>query len=257
MGFHPGNGTGGSLRLDKLDGIKLMKHPNFAPVRSLTFFHPDHAIPAAPPACFPNDLRSSDKEVKSDLKIAEIKSNSDIRYAMPKNILLALIGCWVTAALTYGQSPNLDGYDIFIRDTLINKADFLQHGRTLDSSRLKYLTFKPVSDGQKHIYYLSGALYAQGEIKNKKEDGLWTYWYENGQKAREGDFIDGKRTGTHTYWYASGKLRAIGNFSNDEYDGKWTIYNEDGSGAAEATYKNGQMLKEKPGASDSTQTKHP
>jgi hypothetical protein len=176
---------------------------------------------------------------------------------MSKKILLTIITHCLATIVTFGQNLNLDEYDIFIRDTLICKSDYLKNGITLDSSRLKYLSFKPISDGQKQIYYLSGALYGQGEIKNKKENGFWTYWYENGQKAREGNFIYGKRTGTHSYWYPSGKLRGIGNFSNDKYDGKWTIYNEDGSGPVERTYKNGELAKENLNNPDSSNTKNP
>ncbi|MBZ0245581.1 MAG: hypothetical protein K8H85_06525 [Cyclobacteriaceae bacterium] len=140
---------------------------------------------------------------------------------------------------------NLDEYDVFIQDTLINKSDFVKNEKILDSSRLKYLTFKPITDGQKRIYYLSGQLSGQGEIKNKKEDGLWIYWHENGQKAREGSFKQGKRTGTHTYWYSNGNLRGIGSFKNDKYDGKWTMYKEDGSETIEQFYKDGELVKKK------------
>jgi hypothetical protein len=57
-------------------------------------------------------------------------------------IQLALI------SISFGQNVNLDGYDIFIRDTLISKSDFIEKGNTLDSSRLKQLSFKPTVDGQ-------------------------------------------------------------------------------------------------------------
>jgi len=150
----------------------------------------------------------------------------------------------VTIAL-HGQNLNLDEYDIFIGDTLINKADFIKNGKSLDSTRAELLTFKPITDGQKKIYYLNGQLSGQGEIRNKTENGPWTYWHENGQKAREGSFDEGKRTGTHTYWYPNGKMRGIGNFKNDKYDGKWTMYKEDGSETIEQFYKDGELVKQK------------
>ena len=144
--------------------------------------------------------------------------------------------------LVQAQNINLKEYDIFIADTLINKSEFLEKGKELDSGRLKYLTFKPITDGQKKIYYLGGQLYAQGEIKGKKENGLWVYWYENGKKAREGNFDQGNRIGTHTYWYQNGNLRGVGNFKNDKYNGKWTMYNEEGQ-KTEQFYKEGKLVK--------------
>ncbi len=71
----------------------------------------------------------------------------------------------------FGQNFNMDEYDIYIRDTLINKTDFIKNGNRLDSIRAKYLSFKLIKDGVRKIYYLNGQLSGQGEIKNKKENG--------------------------------------------------------------------------------------
>ena len=161
-----------------------------------------------------------------------------------KGLVILCIQLALTS-ITFGQNLNLDEYDVFIRDTLINKSDFIEKGNTLDSARLKHLSFKPITDGQKTFYYLSGAVYAVGEIKNKKENGYWTYWHENGKKARQGNYLDGKREGTHTYWYPNGNSRGIGNFKNDKYDGKWTMYNEDGTKVSEQIYKDNALVKEK------------
>ena len=161
-----------------------------------------------------------------------------------KGLVILYIQVALTS-ITFGQNLNLDEYDVFIRDTLINKSDFIEKGNTLDSARLKHLSFKPIADGQKTFYYLNGTFYAEGEIKNKKENGSWIYWHENGKKARRGNFLDGKREGTHTYWYPNGKLRGIGNFKNDKYDGKWIMYNEDGMQISEQIYKDNALVKEK------------
>ena len=147
------------------------------------------------------------------------------------------------ASLAWGQSLDLNKYDVIINDSLISKSDFLKNGKNLDSARLKQLTFKPISDGLRKTYYLNGKLYSEGEIKNQKEEGFWTYWHENGTKAREGNFKKGKREGTHKYWYASGILRGEGNFKNDQYDGKWLMYKEDSSEVVEQIYKNGELVK--------------
>jgi antitoxin component YwqK of YwqJK toxin-antitoxin module len=33
---------------------------------------------------------------------------------------------------------------------------------------------------------------AEVNFKNDKKEGLWTYWYENGQKEREENYKDGE-----------------------------------------------------------------
>ncbi|MBS1666863.1 MAG: hypothetical protein JST58_05740 [Bacteroidetes bacterium] len=164
---------------------------------------------------------------------------------MLKKTILNFSVLFSLAICLHGQNLNLDQYDIFIGDKQLCKSDFIKNKATLDSTSLKQLTFKPIVDGQKKIYYLNGQLYAQGEIKNKKENGVWVYWHENGQKAREGSFAEGQRTGTHTYWYPNGHIRGVGNFKNDKYDGKWTMYKEDGSDPIEQFYKDGELITQK------------
>ena len=67
-----------------------------------------------------------------------------------------------------------------------------------------------------------------GKMKNGKKDGLWTSWYENGQKESEETFKDGKRDGLGTWWYENGQKFSEGTYK----DGKLIFikrWNEDGS----------------------------
>ena len=159
-----------------------------------------------------------------------------------KGLLFFILQVNVTL-IASGQNLNLDKYDVSIYDSLISKSEFIKNGKSLDSSRLKQLTFNPIVDGIRKVYYLNGKLHSEGEIKNQKEEGFWIYWHENGTKAREGSFKNGKREGTHKYWYPNGTIRGEGNFKGDQYDGKWTMYKEDGSEVVEQYYKGGQLVK--------------
>ena len=40
--------------------------------------------------------------------------------------------------------------------------------------------------------YESGQKHTKGYLTNGREDGIWTWWYENGQKSKEVDYFDGK-----------------------------------------------------------------
>jgi hypothetical protein len=42
-------------------------------------------------------------------------------------------------------------------------------------------------------------------IKDGKEDGLFIYWYENGQKKEEVTFKFGEKDGKWTFWYENGQ----------------------------------------------------
>jgi antitoxin component YwqK of YwqJK toxin-antitoxin module len=60
-----------------------------------------------------------------------------------------------------------------------------------------------------------------GTLNDGKKDGLWTYWYENGEKIFEGTYINGKENGLWHWWYNNGKKRLQGSFSNGEKTGEW------------------------------------
>ena len=68
-----------------------------------------------------------------------------------------------------------------------------------------------------------------GYIKNGKKEGLWTWWFENGEKKNEGSFKDGLEFGLWTYFYENGQKQIEGIYTDWEKVGKWTYYNEDGS----------------------------
>jgi len=63
-----------------------------------------------------------------------------------------------------------------------------------------------------------------GTLNDGKKDGLWTYWYENGEKIFEGTYINGKENGLWHWWYNNGKKRLQGSFSNGEKTGEWLFF---------------------------------
>ena len=147
--------------------------------------------------------------------------------------------------LSFGQAVvDLDKFDVSRNEKLIAKSDFINHYKSFSESQLHEFSFLPKTDGPKTFYYLNGGIYGQGEMKNKKENGSWTYWHENGKKAREGVFNQGVREGTHTYWYSNGNLRGTGGFKNDKADGEWIMYSEDGTEKVEQLYKEGELVKD-------------
>ena len=86
-------------------------------------------------------------------------------------------------------------------------------------------------------FYNDGQLDLMGMLdKDGKRVGLWTKWYENGNKKEEGLVIDENtiggivEDGLWTYWYENGNKKEEGTYGNyGRRVGKWTFYNEDGS----------------------------
>lgn len=59
-------------------------------------------------------------------------------------------------------------------------------------------------NGETFSKFDNGTIGAKGMVKNGDHDGLWIWWYSNGQKKRETFFKDGKKEGMTTYWHLNG-----------------------------------------------------
>jgi antitoxin component YwqK of YwqJK toxin-antitoxin module len=44
-----------------------------------------------------------------------------------------------------------------------------------------------------------------GKFKERKEDGVWTDWYENGQKESEATYKDGELDSKWISWHENGQ----------------------------------------------------
>ena len=96
------------------------------------------------------------------------------------------------------------------------------------------------------VYQLiGGSKYILGEVKDGKVSGLWTKWYENGQKESEETFKDGKRDGLGTWWYENGQKKIKGINKDGRRDGLWTWWYENGKKKEEVTIKDGAMISKK------------
>ena len=54
--------------------------------------------------------------------------------------------------------------------------------------------------------YSDSVLVARGKYKNGKPDGIWTYWYTNGQMKAEGHYKNGLKNGMWIQWYDDGAI---------------------------------------------------
>ena len=53
----------------------------------------------------------------------------------------------------------------------------------------------------KYYYYSNGQIESQGNQKDNKYYGKWTFWYENGQKSREENYKDDRLISETKYSY--------------------------------------------------------
>jgi len=116
-------------------------------------------------------------------------------------------------------------------------------------------------------FWPNGNVRSKGEIKNSWNEGLWTFYDENGEKYSEVEFLSGLITGaakrlynngtirTYTYqknikqgessfYDTSGKLLQICNYTNDSLDGLLVSYYQTGKIQRKTLYAHGFVQKD-------------
>jgi len=112
----------------------------------------------------------------------------------------------------------------------------------IDKDGLKYHPdTKELYSGKVFTNYIGGKTNLEGSYKDGKENGLWTEWYENGQKKKKETYKDGEEVGKWTYWYENGqKMKGeTYRYRDGEEVGKWTQWYENGQKMYEVNYKDG------------------
>lgn len=77
------------------------------------------------------------------------------------------------------------------------------------------------------------------------EEGLWTYYYPNGQRREEGRYEAGRRVGRWREWHSNGAPRAEGerhwlaSSGASPRDGLWVLWYEEGSTEGRGVYRAG------------------
>ncbi len=88
----------------------------------------------------------------------------------------------------------------------------------------------------------NGEKEVEGEIKNGKRHGKWTYWHDNGKVWLEEFYKNGVKHGKMTEWYKSGEKNYEANFKNGIPDGKWIFWDGKGSKLKTMEYENGKQI---------------
>ena len=91
------------------------------------------------------------------------------------------------------------------------------------------------------LMYPNGQIMILGQIKNGKQDGLVTKWYENGQKRQEENYKDYILMSA-VGWKPNGEKCPVTNVKDG--NGVWVWYKEDGTESFRKTYKNGKIVEE-------------
>lgn len=72
-----------------------------------------------------------------------------------------------------------------------------------------------------------------------ESDGFYREFYPNGQKFLEGQFRQGRREGDWTYSFDNGQVNRMVSYQNGQLNGQWEVYRADGTLAAKKEFENG------------------
>jgi antitoxin component YwqK of YwqJK toxin-antitoxin module len=143
---------------------------------------------------------------------------------------------------TKAERPNLDAPEV--RKKIIEQAVEFDVVKKADGS-MQY--FEPLElspyrgSAWGALYYSNRNIKGLYQLKDGKQDGLTTGWYENGEKKAEVNFKDGKQDGLTTKWYENGQKQDEGNWKDGKQDGLTTGWYENGEKKAEVNFKDGKQ----------------
>jgi uncharacterized protein len=78
-------------------------------------------------------------------------------------------------------------------------------------------------------YYPNGELKYERSYDKGNSDGSFKYFYKNGKLYYEINYVNNNREGYYKSYFLNGKVRSEGYYLNDEQHGPWTFYSSDGS----------------------------
>ena len=129
----------------------------------------------------------------------------------------------------------------------IEYKDGLKHGKCIfypyqsDLLRTEGSYFEDEKHGEWKTFYVDESIYSIINYTLGKQDGLYTSWYENGQKNVEGTYKDGKEDGLFTYRSPDGKESSELIYKDGKQDGLLIDWYENGQKKLERPFKDGKQ----------------
>ena len=94
-----------------------------------------------------------------------------------------------------------------------------------------------IENGLWNFWWENGNLQQIGYFKNGNQDSLWMFYNEDGVLYRKGSFIENLQHGEWIDYHPSGQISGSGNFAMGRQTGPWVFYFEDGSLSQKGAYK--------------------
>jgi antitoxin component YwqK of YwqJK toxin-antitoxin module len=159
---------------------------------------------------------------------------------MKKFVLFILVAVTITSCSSCNdekskeQKAEDDLYSIAENDSIFRNFE--------DGKPRTIRTFEYVQDKQVFVsereYYESGQLRMEGPLVNRRREGLWKSFYEDGKIWSEGEYKDGLRDGITITYHPNGVKRFEGAFYKSKKSGIWKFWDDKGEFVKEMDFEN-------------------
>lgn len=182
--------------------------------------------------------------LQTEYSIMNKNNAPDVEFGMHQMVFLVVyihkISIYDGLTLLETITPNEDYYDKVngskIKDGILkifynDKWNELLNSDGSGASYYRIINYKngkvinPVID-----YFISGEKQMVGNYSDyiDPRNGLFTWFYKNGQKSSEATYINGKLNGKYTEWYSNGEKKEEVNYVDNRKDGCDYVWDEAG-----------------------------
>lgn len=115
---------------------------------------------------------------------------------------------------------------------------------TVENNIMEYDVVNGIKSGKFRLYTDRDHIAISGELKDNRNNGIWTYYYPSGKIESTGTFKDDIAIGKWTFYYEDGTKKEEGLYIKGERDGKWVSYNKNGIIQSQVTFEQGEAISE-------------
>lgn len=138
---------------------------------------------------------------------------------------------------------DIDG--VLLNDYQYQEGILIVRKEYYETGKPKLVVHRNLND-EKHGEYIeyseTNKLVKKGNYSNGYKDGIWNYYYENGELSVQYTYKNGKRTGKYTAYHQGNIVNEKGEYFKNKKVGVWKAYSIIGKLTTETTYENGKKV---------------
>lgn len=131
-----------------------------------------------------------------------------------------------------GPPIYLDEPEIIAKPTLVRRETLREQyedGKKRVEREVAYYSDNHFeADGVYREFYPNEQLFVEGQFRNGRQHGEWTFYHDNGQLNRKATYNNGQPDGAWDVLRADGTLSAKRSFRNGQRHGDWITYDASG-----------------------------